>query len=129
MCVVVARVHDMVCARVCALRLFCCTGLTRVRRFQQDDAHIFCRPDQIKEEVSHVVSIAPCLAPALSLHLRVHHAVLHQPCHQPSCTRTLHECAYPPMGWCWLRWVSVANSMLGVCVFPLLSHRWRMCWT
>lgn len=27
------------------------TGLTRVRRFQQDDAHIFCRPDQIKEEV------------------------------------------------------------------------------
>ena len=27
------------------------TGLTRVRRFQQDDAHIFCRMDQIKEEV------------------------------------------------------------------------------
>ena len=23
------------------------TGLTRVRRFQQDDAHIFCRMDQI----------------------------------------------------------------------------------
>lgn len=27
------------------------TGLTRVRRFQQDDAHIFCRQDQIEEEV------------------------------------------------------------------------------
>lgn len=27
------------------------TGLTRVRRFQQDDAHIFCRDDQIKTEV------------------------------------------------------------------------------
>jgi len=27
------------------------TGLTRVRRFQQDDAHIFCRPDQIEEEI------------------------------------------------------------------------------
>lgn len=27
------------------------TGLTRVRRFQQDDAHIFCRKDQIKQEV------------------------------------------------------------------------------
>ncbi|CAI5732296.1 unnamed protein product [Peronospora destructor] len=27
------------------------TGLTRVRRFQQDDAHIFCRDDQIKKEV------------------------------------------------------------------------------
>eukprot|EP00933_Yihiella_yeosuensis_P061117 TRINITY_DN63949_c0_g1_i1.p1 TRINITY_DN63949_c0_g1~~TRINITY_DN63949_c0_g1_i1.p1 ORF type:complete len:906 (+),score=260.86 TRINITY_DN63949_c0_g1_i1:82-2718(+) len=28
------------------------SGLTRVRRFQQDDAHIFCRSDQIKSEVS-----------------------------------------------------------------------------
>ncbi|XP_037883178.1 threonine--tRNA ligase 1, cytoplasmic isoform X1 [Glossina fuscipes] len=27
------------------------TGLTRVRRFQQDDAHIFCAPDQIKSEM------------------------------------------------------------------------------
>jgi len=27
------------------------TGLTRVRRFQQDDAHLFVRPDQIKQEV------------------------------------------------------------------------------
>ena len=27
------------------------SGLTRVRRFQQDDAHIFCRPEQIQEEV------------------------------------------------------------------------------
>jgi threonyl-tRNA synthetase len=26
-------------------------GLTRVRRFQQDDAHIFCRLDQIQDEV------------------------------------------------------------------------------
>jgi len=27
------------------------TGLTRVRRFQQDDAHIFCREDQVEKEV------------------------------------------------------------------------------
>jgi len=27
------------------------TGLTRVRRFQQDDAHIYCREDQIESEV------------------------------------------------------------------------------
>ena len=27
------------------------SGLTRVRRFQQDDAHIFCRQDQIKKEI------------------------------------------------------------------------------
>lgn len=28
------------------------TGLTRVRRFQQDDAHIFCRRDQIEDEIT-----------------------------------------------------------------------------
>lgn len=27
------------------------TGLTRVRRFQQDDAHIFCRIDQVESEI------------------------------------------------------------------------------
>jgi threonyl-tRNA synthetase len=27
------------------------TGMTRVRRFQQDDAHIFCREDQIAQEI------------------------------------------------------------------------------
>lgn len=31
------------------------TGLTRVRRFQQDDAHIFCMPDQIEEEILGVL--------------------------------------------------------------------------
>jgi threonyl-tRNA synthetase len=40
------------------------SGLTRVRRFQQDDAHIFCRESQVKDEVksalefiSHVYEI------------------------------------------------------------------------
>lgn len=28
------------------------TGLTRVRRFHQDDAHIFCRADQVQHEIS-----------------------------------------------------------------------------
>src|SRR3989339_967362 len=32
-------------------------GLTRVRGFTQDDAHIFCRPDQIKEEFAKVIDI------------------------------------------------------------------------
>jgi threonyl-tRNA synthetase len=27
------------------------SGLTRLRRFQQDDAHVFCRPDQVRQEV------------------------------------------------------------------------------
>jgi threonyl-tRNA synthetase len=32
-------------------------GLTRVRSFTQDDAHIFCRPDQIKTEFIRVMDI------------------------------------------------------------------------
>ena len=33
-------------------------GLARVRGFTQDDAHIFCRPDQVEEEVREVVKLA-----------------------------------------------------------------------
>ena len=33
------------------------TGLTRVRRFQQDDAHIFCMVSQIKAEVAGVLDM------------------------------------------------------------------------
>lgn len=32
-------------------------GLTRVRGFTQDDAHLFCRPDQVKEEFVKVIDI------------------------------------------------------------------------
>ena len=32
-------------------------GLTRVRGFTQDDAHLFCRPDQLKEEFLKVMDI------------------------------------------------------------------------
>ncbi len=32
-------------------------GLTRARGFTQDDAHIFCRPDQLKEEFTKVIDI------------------------------------------------------------------------
>ena len=32
-------------------------GLTRVRSFTQDDAHIFCRPDQVKDEFLNVIDI------------------------------------------------------------------------
>jgi threonyl-tRNA synthetase len=32
-------------------------GLLRVRGFTQDDAHIFCRPDQIQSEVERVLSL------------------------------------------------------------------------
>jgi len=32
-------------------------GLTRVRGFTQDDAHMFCRPDQVKEEFQKVIDL------------------------------------------------------------------------
>ena len=32
-------------------------GLTRVRGFTQDDAHIFCRPDQVKAEFAKVIDL------------------------------------------------------------------------
>ncbi len=32
-------------------------GLTRVRGFTQDDAHIFCRPDQVKDEFIKVIDL------------------------------------------------------------------------
>lgn len=41
-------------------------GLTRVRSFTQDDAHIFCRPDQVKDEFIRVMEIIEIIFKALS---------------------------------------------------------------
>ncbi|MCR5139929.1 MAG: threonine--tRNA ligase [Bacteroidaceae bacterium] len=41
-------------------------GLTRVRSFTQDDAHIFCRPDQVKEEFCRVMDIIEIIFKALN---------------------------------------------------------------
>jgi threonyl-tRNA synthetase len=40
-------------------------GLTRVRGFTQDDAHIFCTPDQIKDEFKGVIDIVMLIFKAL----------------------------------------------------------------
>ncbi len=40
-------------------------GLTRVRGFTQDDAHIFCRPDQLKDEFKKVMDIISIIFDAL----------------------------------------------------------------
>jgi len=40
-------------------------GLTRVRGFTQDDAHIFCRPDQVKDEFKGVMDIVMTIFKAL----------------------------------------------------------------
>ncbi len=41
-------------------------GLTRVRSFTQDDAHIFCRPDQVKEEFCRVMDIIQIIFKSLN---------------------------------------------------------------
>jgi len=33
-------------------------GLTRVRGFTQDDAHTFCRPDLVEDEVRHALQFS-----------------------------------------------------------------------
>lgn len=52
------------------------SGLSRVRAITQDDAHVFCRPDQVKEEMGKIWNIIQtfygavgfALTPRLSLH-------------------------------------------------------------
>ena len=41
-------------------------GLTRVRGFTQDDAHIFCTPDQVKDEFKGVMDIVMLIFKALN---------------------------------------------------------------
>lgn len=41
-------------------------GLTRVRGFTQDDAHLFCRPDQVKEEFIKVIDLVLLVLKALN---------------------------------------------------------------
>ena len=42
-------------------------GMTRVRGFTQDDAHIFCRPDQIKQEVQQCIGIVKLILGTLHM--------------------------------------------------------------
>ncbi|WP_104382572.1 threonine--tRNA ligase [Sphingobacterium sp. HMA12] len=43
-------------------------GLTRVRGFTQDDAHLFCRPDQVKDEFKKVIDLVLYVFGALGFH-------------------------------------------------------------
>jgi len=43
-------------------------GLMRVRGFTQDDAHIFCRADQVEEEISRVLELTTTLLGAFGFH-------------------------------------------------------------
>jgi threonyl-tRNA synthetase len=43
-------------------------GLTRVRGFTQDDAHIFCTPEQVKEEFKKVIDIVLYVLKTLNFH-------------------------------------------------------------
>ncbi|KAI9648585.1 threonyl-tRNA synthetase [Ciborinia camelliae] len=43
------------------------SGLTRVRRFHQDDGHIFCRPSQIEKEISSTLEFVKMVYTTLGL--------------------------------------------------------------
>jgi threonyl-tRNA synthetase len=42
-------------------------GLTRVRSFTQDDAHHFCRPDQLKEEFKSIIDLVQFIFKAVNM--------------------------------------------------------------
>src|SRR5690606_13360565 len=46
------------------------SGLTRVRSLTQDDAHVFCRPDQIRDEFSAIMSMIKELYGALGMQFK-----------------------------------------------------------
>ena len=46
-------------------------GLSRVRSLTQDDSHIFCRPDQIEQEIQNLLSCAHELYEEIGMNLRV----------------------------------------------------------
>ena len=46
-------------------------GLNRVRSLTQDDSHIFCRPDQIEQEIQNLLSCAHELYSTIGMNLRV----------------------------------------------------------
>uniref|UniRef100_A0A672IGC7 threonine--tRNA ligase n=1 Tax=Salarias fasciatus TaxID=181472 RepID=A0A672IGC7_SALFA len=48
------------------------TGLTRVRRFQQDDAHIFCRMDQIESEMKGCLDFLRCVYDVFGFSFQLH---------------------------------------------------------
>lgn len=46
-------------------------GLNRVRSLTQDDSHVFCRPDQIEQEINNLLSAARELYDTIDMELRV----------------------------------------------------------
>jgi len=46
-------------------------GLNRVRSLTQDDSHVFCRPDQLEDEINGLLESAKELYETIGMHLRV----------------------------------------------------------
>lgn len=55
-------------------------GLTRVRSITQDDAHVFCRPSQVKDEMNKIWNIIETFYGAMGFDLRIRLS-LHDPEH------------------------------------------------
>ena len=59
-------------------------GMTRVRGFTQDDAHTFCRPDQIKQEVQQCIGIVKHILGTLQMNdYRVRLSLRDKDCSDP----------------------------------------------
>src|SRR3989339_260874 len=56
------------------------SGLSRLRSFTQDDAHVFCRQDQIKEEIVKIWNIVKIFYDAVGFKL-TYRLSLHDPAH------------------------------------------------
>lgn len=48
------------------------TGLTRVRRFQQDDAHIFCTSEQISSEIKGCLEFLDAVYTTFGFSFKLH---------------------------------------------------------
>lgn len=46
-------------------------GLNRVRALTQDDSHVFCKPDQIGQEIDNLIQVANSVYSAIGMKLRV----------------------------------------------------------
>ena len=57
-------------------------GLTRVRGFTQDDAHLFCRPDQLQEEFEKVIDLILYVFKTLNMNEYMAQVSLRDPDHK-----------------------------------------------
>ena len=77
-------------------------GLFRVRAFTQDDAHVFCRPDQVQDEVRAVLDLTDRFYARFGFHARRSSSSPRGPRRPPARPR----CGTPPRRPCATPWAT-----------------------